>query len=69
MAKLNGTYDPDPGAKQRDGKSCPYKNEHGEGTIERSSGGRKGVYWHLNKDYGGDSYYVWGDAVRGPLRR
>ena len=40
MAKFNGTYWLDPGAKDKRG----YRQEHGKGTIEYDSGERR---WFL----------------------
>ena len=48
MARFNGAYWPDPGAKERRG----YAQEHGKGTIEKVSWG-----WVLDEDYRGNLYY------------
>ena len=45
-AQFNGTYWPDAGAEQDDGWSCPLKQEHGKGTIQKGSHGE----WLLNED-------------------
>ena len=64
MAQYNGAYRPDPGAKQQAGFSCPHKNEHGKGTIERRWDGQ----WYLNEDYSGRGYfYCESDSPTPPL--
>ena len=58
-SQFNGTYWPDPGAKQHDDSwSRPYKQLRGEGTLEffADFGGN----WFLTERYGGITrkYYV-----------
>ena len=53
MPQFNGTYRPQPGAKQRDGWSRPYGQVGGSGTIEYYSGG----VWWLTEGYASNTHY------------
>jgi hypothetical protein len=63
MPQFNGTYRPQPGAKQRDGFSRPFRKEGGSGTIEyhfRS--------WYLTEGYAGlENYYCNSTSSTPPL--
>ena len=63
MPQFNGTYRPQPGAKQRAGFSRPYGQVGGSGTIEYTSG----FGWYLNEGYGRPYYLCDSTSSTPPL--
>ena len=69
--RFNGVYKPDPGAKQGEGCSRPFRQERGPGTIEYWSQAGYPV-WHLSERYGADNdgatyYYCESTSTTPPL--
>jgi hypothetical protein len=58
MGPFNGTYWPDPGARQYEGFSQPYRQAGGDGTLEFSDG-----RWYLSERYGVGGYFFRADAI------